>query len=171
MLAIARGKVCPGAQWCGKGVERALPLKRCLPIGLVVVLILTASTLWAQTDAFQPSLTVGAGIQGSVHHTEPGSGSYGIDSSTLDHARLYFSGDITKYIGAMFNTDYNSVDDKMHILDAVGQFHVSPQFNVWFGRFLPPSDRANLYGPFYAHEWAVYSDGIQDGYPDRKSVV
>ncbi len=38
-------------------------------------------------------------------------------------------------------------------------------FNVWFGRFLPPSDRANLYGPFYANEWAVYNDGIQDGYP------
>jgi len=33
------------------------------------------------------------------------------------------------------------------------------------GRFLPPSDRANLYGPFYDHHWAVYSDGIQDGYP------
>ena len=22
----------------------------------------------------------------------------------------------------------------------------------------------NLYGPFYAHEWDVYTDGIQDGY-------
>jgi hypothetical protein len=33
------------------------------------------------------------------------------------------------------------------------------------GRFLPPSDRANLYGPYYAHHWAVYTDGVQDGYP------
>ena len=40
-----------------------------------------------------------------------------------------------------------------------------PTFNIWAGRFLPPSDRANLYGPFYAHEWGVYTDGIQDGYP------
>ncbi len=40
-----------------------------------------------------------------------------------------------------------------------------PQFNIWAGRFLPPSDRANLYGPFYSHEWSVYTDGIQDGYP------
>ena len=38
-------------------------------------------------------------------------------------------------------------------------------FNVWFGRFLPPSDRDNFTGPFYANEWAVYTDGIQDGYP------
>ena len=42
---------------------------------------------------------------------------------------------------------------------------MSPEFNIWAGRFLPPSDRANLYGPFYAHEWNVYTDGIQDGYP------
>ena len=30
---------------------------------------------------------------------------------------------------------------------------------------LPPSDRANLYGPYYSNEWAVYTDGVQDGYP------
>jgi hypothetical protein len=53
----------------------------------------------------------------------------------------------------------------LNILDAVGQFHISPKLNIWFGRFLPPSDRANLYGPFYAHEWDVYTNGIQDGYP------
>ena len=65
----------------------------------------------------------------------------------------------------MFNTDYNSTTNNMEMLDAVGEFHISPMFNIWFGRFLPPSDRANLYGPFYANEWAVYNDGIQDGYP------
>jgi hypothetical protein len=42
---------------------------------------------------------------------------------------------------------------------------MSPKFNFWAGRFLPPSDRANLYGPYYAHHWGVYTDGIQDGYP------
>ena len=45
------------------------------------------------------------------------------------------------------------------------QFEFSPKFNIWFGRFLPPSDRANLYGPYYAHHWAVFTDGVQDGYP------
>jgi hypothetical protein len=30
---------------------------------------------------------------------------------------------------------------------------------------LPPSDRANLNGPYYAHHWNVYQDGVQDGYP------
>ena len=42
---------------------------------------------------------------------------------------------------------------------------MSPKFNIWAGRFLPPSDRANLYGPFYSHHWAVYSDGVQNGHP------
>jgi len=49
-------------------------------------------------------------------------------------------------------------------LDAVARFEFSSKFNIWAGRFLEPSDRANLYGPFYAHHWNVYTDAIQDGY-------
>jgi hypothetical protein len=63
----------------------------------------------------------------------------------------------------MFNTDYNG--NEVNVLDAVGQISFSSKANIWFGRFLPPSDRANLYGPYYSHHWAVYSDGVQDGYP------
>ena len=47
----------------------------------------------------------------------------------------------------------------------MARFEISPKFNIWAGRFLPPSDRANLYGPYYSHHWAVYSDGIQNGHP------
>ncbi len=130
----------------------------------MVFLIFAASPLWAQTDTFEPTLTVGGGIQTSYQHTEPNVGT-DVDNFELNHARLYFGGDITKYISVMFNTDYTSSTDDLNILDAVGQFHFSPKLNIWFGRFLPPSDRANLYGPFYAHEWDVYTDGIQDGYP------
>ena len=65
----------------------------------------------------------------------------------------------------MFNTEYNGATNDVDVLDAVAQFEFSPKFNVWFGRFLPPSDRANLYGPYYSHHWAVYTDGVQDGYP------
>jgi hypothetical protein len=123
---------------------------------------LAASPAWAQT--FEPTLTVGAGIQGSYTHTDTDS-STSVDQFSLNHLRLYFSGDITKNISAMVNTDYSSSSNTMEVLDAVGEFHTSPMFNVWVGRFLPPSDRANLYGPFYANQWQVYTDGIQDGYP------
>jgi hypothetical protein len=129
---------------------------------LTGLLIFGVSTLWAQD--FQPTVTVGAGIQSSYQHTKP-DGGIGLDQFSLDHARIYLSGDITKNISVMFNTDYNNFTNNMGILDAVGEFHASPMLNVWFGRFLPPSDRANLYGPFYANEWAVYTDGVQDGYP------
>lgn len=131
-------------------------------LALVTVLALSASPAGAQV--FTPSLTVGAGIQTSYDHSAPDGGA-STDTFALNHLRLYFSGDITKNISAMVNTEYDSSSNKIGVLDAVGEFHSSPMFNVWFGRFLPPSDRANLYGPFYANEWAVYSDGIQDGYP------
>ncbi len=65
----------------------------------------------------------------------------------------------------MFNTDYDSADSKLQVLDAVARIEIAPKFNIWAGRFLEPADRASLYGPFYAHNWRVYSDGVQDGYP------
>jgi hypothetical protein len=133
-----------------------------VPAWVAGFLLLAASPLGAQT--FEPTLTVGAGIQAGYDHTEPAVGT-SLDQLQLDHLRLYFSGDITSYLSAMVNTEYNTTTNNLGVLDAVGEFHTSPMFNVWFGRFLPPSDRANLYGPFYANEWDVYTDGIQDGYP------
>jgi hypothetical protein len=111
-----------------------------------------------------PSVTFGGGVRTSFTHLDPDTGD-SIDRFALDNARLYVNGTITPNIKVMFNTDYSSITDDLQVLDAVGQFSFSKGFNVWVGRFLPPSDRANLYGPFYAHHWGVFSDGIQDGYP------
>jgi hypothetical protein len=138
--------------------SRAQLLCMCL-----MALFITATPL-LNAQEFEPTLNVGAGIQGSYSHNEA-NGAPSLDHFSLNHARLYFSGDFTKDISAMFNTEYNSSTNNLQILDAAGQFHLSPKANIWFGRFLPPSDRANLYGPFYANEWYVFSDGIQDGYP------
>ena len=109
-------------------------------------------------------VTVGAGLQTSYVNTNT-TGGADTNQFELNHIRLYVNGPITDTIKFMFNTDYDSVTNKIGVLDAVAQFEFSPQVNLWVGRFLPPSDRANLYGPFYSHEWAVYTDGIQDGYP------
>jgi hypothetical protein len=137
-------------------------LLRCAPVLLAGFLMFAVSPLGAQT--FTPTLTVGAGIQTSYDHNEPSSGS-SLDQFDLNHLRLYFSGDITPYLSAMVNTEYNSSTNNLGVLDAVGEFHTSPMFNVWFGRFIPPSDRDNYTGPFYANLWAMYHDGVQDGYP------
>jgi hypothetical protein len=137
---------------------------RCAPVFLACVIVAGGMPLRAQSDSFEPSVTVGAGLQTSYQHNAP-DGSNSTDSFSLDHIRLYLSGDVTKNISVMFNTDYNSSGNTMQVLDAVGQFHFNSHANVWVGRFLPPSDRDNFTGPFYANAWAMYTDGIQDGYP------
>jgi len=49
-------------------------------------------------------------------------------------------------------------------MDAIAQFEFMPAFNVWMGRMLPPSDRANLYGPFFALPWSY--PGVASNYPN-----
>jgi hypothetical protein len=115
-------------------------------------------------DAPLPPVSIGAGVRTSFVHTEPETGD-GSDAFLLDSVRLYVSGPVTKQIKFMFNTEYDGSGNNVDVLDAVAQFEFSPKFNIWAGRFLPPSDRANLHGPYYAHHWAVYTDGVQDGYP------
>ena len=115
-------------------------------------------------DAPPPPVTLGGGVRTSFVHTEPDGGE-GTDTFALDSARLYVNGTVTPTIKVMFNTEYNGAGNDVEIMDAVVRLEFSDKFNVWFGRFLEPSDRSNLYGPYYAHHWAVYTDGVQDGYP------
>ena len=136
----------------------------------------------AQEDE-SPSVTLGAGMQTSFLHHQPAVGD-SVDNFRLNSLRFYVNGQAADNIGFMINTDinyggtlfvcpeagsceagYGNQGNEVQILDAVAQIGVSDKFNIWFGRFLPPSDRANLYGPYYAHHWAVYSDSLQDGYP------
>lgn len=143
--------------------ERAFVAGRCAPVSL----LLLGLTVLAQQSRAQGNLgpiTVGAGLQTSYTGTSPDGGDFN-NKFALDHARIYISGPVVEGIKFMFNTDYDGVTNKLTVLDAVAQIGVSPKFNIWVGRFLEPSDRANLYGPFYSHEWNVYTDGVQDGYP------
>ena len=127
-----------------------------------------------EEESDPPPVSFGAGLQTSFLHRETD------DADATDHfrvnsLRLYVNGAATSNVKFMVNTDIDyggslgapsdGQRTDFQILDAVAQFEMSDQFNVWVGRFLPPSDRANLYGPFYSHHWGVYSDGIQDGYP------
>ncbi|HEY0680766.1 MAG TPA: porin [Steroidobacter sp.] len=129
-------------------------------------LALPASNALA-ADVTLPPISVGAGVRSSFTHTDPDLGE-DISDFELNSARIYISGKVTENISLMFNTDYNaggSTPETVRVIDAVAQFSFSDEFNIWAGRFLPPSDRANLYGPFYANHWGVYRDGVQDGYP------
>jgi hypothetical protein len=130
-----------------------------------------AALPFAQAQAVDVS--VGGGLRTSFANTdfdvsdgEGGSSSESFSDFAVNSARLYISGKATDNIGFMFNTEYNSNDEEIRVIDAVAQFSFAGgKHNVWVGRFLPPSDRANLYGPYYANHWGVYQDGVQDGYP------
>ena len=116
-------------------------------------------------DINLPPVSVGAGVRTSFSSTDFDASDEDANDFSLNSARIYISGKATDYLSLMFNTEYNSNDEEIRVIDAVAQFSFSDKFNIWAGRFLPPSDRANLYGPYYASHWGVYRDGVQDGYP------
>ena len=134
-----------------------------LPALSTAALLLGALPLAAQTTT--PTVSLGAGLQTSYQFTKP-DGADGTDQFLLNSARLYVSGTASKNIKFMFNTEYNGATNTIGVLDAAAQFEFSPKFNIWVGRFLPPSDRANLYGPYYAHHWAR----LHRRHPGRLSV-
>jgi hypothetical protein len=118
----------------------------------------------AQGTTALPPITIGGGVRTNFTHTSPDKLD-DTDSFGLDDVRLYVNGAVTPKVKFMFNTAYTGADNDVNVLDAVARFELSDKVNIWAGRFLPPSDRANLYGPFYANHWNVYTDGVQDGYP------
>ncbi len=142
--------------------ERAFVARQGAPVLLMLGLLVLAQPSRAQITL--GPITVGAGLQTSFDHTDVTGGGGTSDQFLVDHARIYISGPVTENISFMFNTDYDSVTNKIGVLDAVAEFNFAPQFHIWAGRFLEPSDRANLYGPFYSNEFLAFTDGVQDGY-------
>jgi hypothetical protein len=127
---------------------------------------LTVPAQVAAQDSKLPPVSVGAGVRTSFTHTEFDDDTVeSTDRFLLDSARIYINGSATGSIKFMFNTEYDGGSSEVRVMDAAARLELSPTFNVWAGRFLPPSDRANLYGPYYAHHWNVFTDGVQDGYP------
>lgn len=132
----------------------------------------------AHADA-APAVTVGAGAQAGFYSCTTAcvyssgvvpSGDSSVQGFALDSMRLYVNGSVTDQIKITFDTEYTGPGtgagaNKINVLDGIARFEFSNAFNVWVGRFLPPSDRANLYGPYYANDWAPYVDGVADYYP------
>ena len=133
-----------------------------LPALSTAALLLGAAPLAAQTPG--PTVSLGGGLQTSYQFNKPDDAD-GTNQFLLNSARLYVNGSAHKNIKFMFNTEYNGSTQAVSVIDAVAQISTSSKFNLWVGRFLPPSDRANLYGPYYSSHWGIYTDGIQDGYP------
>jgi hypothetical protein len=118
----------------------------------------------AQAQVNLGPVTVGGGLRTAYVHTGVDGGN-DTDRFPLESVRLYVNGPVTSKIKFMFNTEYNGAANTVNVLDAVARLEFSPKFNIWAGRLLPASDRANLAGPYYNSHWGVYSDGIQNGHP------
>lgn len=105
------------------------------------------------------SISVGAGLRTSFNSFEDGapSGSDYSKDFEVDSVRLYVSGQIHKNIKFTYNTERKGGQgpdgDQIKAIDVIAQFEFSPEFNVWGGRFLPPTDRINLDGPYYLLSW------------------
>ena len=100
------------------------------------------------------SISVGFGFISSYSSVEDAAAN-GNDRSndfSLNSARLYLSGSFNKYIKGMLNTERSGGGDQgnVEVIDANVQFQLTPEVAIWAGRFLSPSDRANMAGPYYS---------------------
>jgi hypothetical protein len=99
------------------------------------------------------SISVGFGFITSYSSVEDAAAN-GDDRSndfSLNSARLYLSGSFNKYIKGMLNTERSGGGEgNIEVIDANVQFQLTPEIAIWAGRFLSPSDRANMAGPYYS---------------------
>jgi hypothetical protein len=114
-------------------------------------------------------VTAGFGLRTSYTRLEkaaPNGTSYSNDFA-VESVRLYLGGHYNNMIKGTFNTERTggpgSDRNDIRVLDAIAQFEFHPAFNVWLGRFLPPSDRPNLYGPYFVLPWSY--PGVASNYP------
>lgn len=128
---------------------------------------------WINSVSKNTSVQLGAGTRMSTRfHENEGPGNKWTNDSNLDNVRLYFGAQLYDFLGVTLNSDINNAQGfgvgteagEMRILDAIARFEFSDSFNVWLGRFLPPSDRSNLSGPYYQTAWDF--PYVQFGYPN-----
>ena len=112
-----------------------------------------------KTLSYGVGLRVGGGLDTSTGTVS----SDNVGIKTLD-VRPYISGQVHPLLKFEGHLDLNNADQsRIRVLDAVAKFELDDLFNVWLGRFLPPSDRANLSGPYYQNAW-FFPTGV-NGYP------
>ncbi|MFY8095439.1 MAG: porin [Niveispirillum sp.] len=125
-----------------------------------------ASAGFTQTFGEGKSLSIGLGMRGSYTSAEDAapSGSDRSNEFNLDSVRVFVSGSLSDTIKATFNTERDG-DGNLKLLDGYARFEFSDEFNIWVGRMLPPSDRANLDGPYYINAWSY--PGVVSQYPAK----
>jgi len=109
------------------------------------------------------SISVGAGLRTALTSVDGNKG------FNLQSMRLYVNGSLREKVKFTFNTEcegcvfgQDSGDPigaagDIGVLDAILQFEMSPELNIWVGRMLTPADRIELNGPYYGLSWNQYT--------------
>lgn len=124
------------------------------------------------------SVSIGLGMRGSFSSVENGApnGTSNSQNFSLDSARIYLSGSLNKHIKGMLNTEKDIAGQGFQAIDANVQIAIAPELTIWAGRFLSPSDRANMAGPYYSLGGGYWSGiasryGFNGGYIGRDDGV
>jgi hypothetical protein len=106
------------------------------------------------------SVTAGVGLRASYNSGDPIGKT---NDFNIDNARLYLNAAGHDILGAELNFDINNAQGfgagttesgEFRVLDAILKIEFGDLVNIWMGRMLPPSDRANLSGPYFQNNWA-----------------
>ncbi|MGC4066259.1 MAG: hypothetical protein QM784_16800 [Polyangiaceae bacterium] len=106
------------------------------------------------TNPDAPKVNFGVGLRVQYSYDPKVSGQdFSQDVGT--NVRPYISGSANRYVKFQANLDSNftGTTGNVQVLDAIFKIEVNDFINVWAGRMLPPSDRANLSGPYYQNIW------------------
>ena len=141
---------------------------------LLSTAVITALAVGHSTDSYAGAtfkiddtkwVSVGLGLRTSFTSTESAAGATNNQWSNnfaLDNARLYFAGQIHKYLKIEFNTDSTtstSGNGDIRILDAIGKVEYNNYANLWVGRMLVPGERREMNGPFYSGIYQTFGAG------------
>lgn len=95
-------------------------------------------------------ISVGIGAITSYQSIEDTAASKGgrLNEFKLNSARLIVNGQLNNYFKGMLRTERLSSTSEVEVIDANVQLELAPEFTIWAGRFLSPSDRSNMSGPY-----------------------
>jgi hypothetical protein len=140
----------------------------CLAALSVLIVLISSSIAFGQAKINIDDMrwvSVGGGLRTAYRSIEvestPGDSFY-LKNFDLDNIRLYVNAQVHKDFQVEFNTEYDGSGD-VQVLDAVVKYAPRPYFNIWMGRHLVPSDRANLDGPFFLNAYDY--PGLVSKYP------
>jgi hypothetical protein len=164
------------------GIEMAFEFRRNQLVAAVATVIMlsaiNANAGGTITFGEDKSVSIGLGMRGSFSSVENGAPNGTSDSQnfSLDSARIYLSGSLNKNIKGMLNTEKDIAGQGFQVVDANVQLAITPELTIWAGRFLSPSDRANMAGPYYSLGGGYWSGiasryGYNGGYIGRDDGV